>query len=165
MQVLVNAEDVSLGVFEPGRFFGTEDADLVDGLEAGEVVVFEDHAAGGQGGHGCSGVGDFETDGGVLGVGAMRLLQECQKTAAELEEILAVSAGSEVPQAQNASVEIARAFGVDDREDGGCAGSAQLHGASVMAKHTSTLFAIGRYSSAVRRSARAIPHLTPYFAA
>ena len=60
----------------------------------------------------------------MLGFSPMLFLQQREEAAADLEEILAVSAGTEVFQAQHACIEIARAFRIDDRENGGHAGSA-----------------------------------------
>ena len=42
--VLVEAEVVPLRVLEPRGLLGAEDADVVDGLEAGQVVILEDDA-------------------------------------------------------------------------------------------------------------------------
>jgi ATP-dependent Lhr-like helicase len=130
LQVLVDAEDVSLRILEPGRFFRAEDADLVDGSQAGQVVVFEDDAPRAELGHRCAGVGHFEADRGVLRLGGLGFGQQCQQTAARFEENLAVSARAEVPQPEDASIEIAGALRIDNRQDRGHAGSAQ-HDASV----------------------------------
>ena len=44
-QILVQAEDIPLRIFEPGRLLGAEHADVIDRLQARQVVVGKAHAA------------------------------------------------------------------------------------------------------------------------
>src|SRR5688572_1074748 len=45
LEILMNAEDVALGIIEPGCLLRTKNTDLVDGLEVGQVIVLEHNAA------------------------------------------------------------------------------------------------------------------------
>ncbi len=73
---LVDAEDVALRVLEPRGLLRSDHADVVDGLQAGQVVVLEHHAAVLELVDLLHHVGDLEAQGGVLGPGSLGLRDE-----------------------------------------------------------------------------------------
>ena len=86
----MDVQIVAFDVLEPRRFLGTQNADVVDDLQAGEIVVFEDHAGTVEPIHACRDIGHLKADLGVIGLGAGLFRKQGDQRAATLIDELPV---------------------------------------------------------------------------
>src|SRR6266545_1256501 len=117
--LLVETEDVLLGVLEPGGLLGAEDTDVLDGLQAWKVVVGELDPARLQPADGGGDVVDLEAQRGVLGPGALGLGEQGDLGATAAVNELAVRLLADRLELELLSVEAARTRQVLDRKDAG----------------------------------------------
>src|SRR3954469_23888021 len=89
-QVFMQAEDVAFGVLEPGGLLGSEHADVLDGLQARQIIVGEFHAARLEVADDAGAARDLEAQGGVLRLGAVGPREQRDFRAAATVDELAV---------------------------------------------------------------------------
>ncbi|VXB98835.1 hypothetical protein ARTHRO9AX_200079 [Arthrobacter sp. 9AX] len=115
----VDAEDIVLGVHEPGAFLRVRGADMVLGPEVRQVVVLELHSPGFHVPDRPFDVRHLEAQCSVLGMFAIRDGQQLQHgTAVGAEEFASVISHSAVRESELFGVEPAGALRIIDWQDG-----------------------------------------------
>src|SRR4029077_14186397 len=114
--IFVDAEDVAFRVLEPRRLFRAEDGDVIDGLQAREVVVGEHDAARFEGADRGDDVIDLEAQRRVRGLGAARFRKERDLGSAAAVYEFSAGLGADGLEPELLAVEAAGALQIDDRE-------------------------------------------------
>src|SRR5438105_7553841 len=113
--VFVQTEDVAFGVLEPRGLFGAEHGDVIDCLEAWQVVVGEYDTARLERADRGDDVLDLEAQRRVRGLGAAGFWEERDLGSAAAVYELAALLGADRFQPELLAVEAACALQIDDR--------------------------------------------------
>src|SRR5690606_15549729 len=119
LQILMQAEDVALGILEPGRLLRAEHAHVLHGPEPRQVVVGERDAARLQVADGRGDVVDLEAERRVLGLRSFRLGKEGDLRPAAAVDELSGGLRAERLEAELVLVEAAGALEILDGEQPG----------------------------------------------
>src|SRR5260221_6044591 len=114
--IFVNAEGVAFGMLAPGGLFRAEHGDVIDRLEARQVVVGEHHAARLERADRGGDVLDLEAQRRVRGLGAARFREERDLGAAAAVYEFAARLGADGFEPELLAVEAPGAFDIDDRK-------------------------------------------------
>jgi hypothetical protein len=88
---LMHTKNIAFWISKPCRLLGTENANLLYGLQTGEIVIVENHPSDGQFAHRFRGISDFKAEGGVIRFGALRLREQRERPAADREQMLPIA--------------------------------------------------------------------------
>src|SRR5260221_5324890 len=114
--IFVDAERVPFGVLEPRGLFRAEHGDVIDGLEAWQIVVGEHHAARLERADRGGDVHDLEAQGRVRGLGAARFREERDLGSAAAIYEFAARLGADGFEPELLAVEAPGALDIDDRK-------------------------------------------------